>query len=125
MSRSEERFRGEFTALIDQIESIERRPRDPAELFDIGFEEAGRLLGVAVRLYAKGADTAGDEIRGVPSLGLSATEAVVGAAALLHDQDLSPFDLWLWFQRVMREARTSNSFTSRVADLRENGINNQ
>lgn len=121
MSPLDEFYRGEFTALIDQIEAVERRPRRMDELFDIGFDEAGRLLGVAVRLYAKGAETAGDEIRRVPTLGLSPTEAVVSAAALLRDQDLTPFDLWLWFQRVMREAKTSNSFTSHVADLRENG----
>ena len=125
MSLSDERHSGEFTTLIDQIEALERRPRQLDELFDIGFDEAGRLLGVAVRLYAKGAETAGDEIHRVPLLGLSATEAVVGAAALLRDQDLTPFDLWIWFQRVMHEAKTSNSFTSHVADLRENGSINQ
>ena len=118
MSQSDTRHVGEFSRLIDSLEAAERREREPYETLDISFDEGGRLLGIAVRLYVKGAETAGDVIESVPALGLTATEAVVGASALLKDQDLTPFDLWLWFQRVMREAKSSNSFTNHLADMR-------
>ena len=120
MSSSDARPQGGFSHLIDDLETTEGRGRETGEEVQISLEEGGRLLGLAVRLYVRGADAAGDQIDGVPSLGLTATEAVVGASALLKDQDLTPFDLWLWFQRVMREAKTSNSFSSHVVDVRAN-----
>ena len=121
MSRCDLRRGGEFSRLIDSLAAAESRGLQLGEIVDISMEDGGRLLGIAVRLYVRGAESVGDHIDNVPQLGLTATEAVVGASALLKDQDLTPFDLWLWFQRVMRDARMSNSFSSHVADARANG----
>ena len=120
MSSSDARTRGEFSQLIDDLETAQGRGSETGDVVQISLEEGGRLLGIAVRLYVRGAEAVGDHVDTVPSLGLTATEAVVGASALLKDQDLTPFDLWLWFQRVMREAKRSNSFSSHVVDVRTN-----
>ena len=122
MSRSDPHRRRDFSGLITELEAAEAEGRPVDGAADISMEDGGRLLGIAVRLYVRGAEGLGDRIDSVPQLGLTATEAVVAASALLKDQDLTPFDLWLWFQRVMRDARTSNSFQSHMADLRTNEV---
>jgi hypothetical protein len=55
----------------------------------------------------------------LPSFGLTPTYAVVVAAALLRDQNLTPFDLTVWFQRAASEAKKSNSFTVAAARAQE------
>src|SRR5260370_1382079 len=60
-----------------------------------------------------------DEDGQLPSLGLTPTDAVVVAAALLRDQNLTPFDLTVWFQRVASEAKKSNSFNVAAALAQE------
>jgi hypothetical protein len=53
---------------------------------------------VATRLYAEACEAAGREL---PPLdpGVSTTEALTLACALLRSQDLTPFDMALWFSR--------------------------
>jgi len=52
----------------------------------------------ATRLYAQACEAAGKEL---PPLdpGVSATDALTLACALLRSQDLTPFDMALWFSR--------------------------
>jgi hypothetical protein len=87
---------------------------------DLDIRCCARLLGAAVRLFvaAGNADALVDD-EPLPSLGLTPTDAVVAAAALLRDQNLTPFDLTLWFQRVTSEAKKSNSFNAAVARAKE------
>jgi hypothetical protein len=56
------------------------------------------LVTEATRLYAKACEDAGREL---PPLdpGISTTEALTLACALLRSQDLTPFDMALWFSK--------------------------
>jgi len=56
------------------------------------------VLTAATRWYASAVETSGQEFRPVDAT-ISATEAVTLACALLRSQDLTPFDLALWFSR--------------------------
>lgn len=56
------------------------------------------VLSAATRWYASAVEASGKEFRPVDA-GVSATEAVTLACALLRSQDLTPFDLALWFSR--------------------------
>jgi hypothetical protein len=83
---------------------------------DLNVQDCALLLGGAVRLFvAAGNASALHDDGPLPSLNLTPTDAVVGAAALLRDQSLTPFDLTLWFQRVASEAKKSNSFNEAAA----------
>ena len=62
------------------------------------------VLSAAARWYASAVEASGQEFRPVDAT-ISATEAVTLACALLRSQDLTPFDLALWFSR--------GAFTSR------------
>ena len=56
------------------------------------------VLSAATRWYASAVEASGQEFRPVDA-SISATEAVTLACALLRSQDLTPFDLALWFSR--------------------------
>ncbi len=56
------------------------------------------VLSAATRWYASAVEASGHEFRPVDAT-ISATEAVTLACALLRSQDLTPFDLALWFSR--------------------------
>ena len=60
--------------------------------------EVQKAVSEATRLYAAACEEAGKEI---PPLepGVSTTEALTLACALLRSQDLTPFDMALWFSR--------------------------
>lgn len=60
--------------------------------------EIRRRVSEATRLYAAACEQAGTEI---PPLepGVSTTEALTLACALVRSQGLTPFDLALWFGR--------------------------
>jgi hypothetical protein len=121
MSQSD--LRGEALAdLVDNLDVLEAdlldeegRARD-----DLDIQLCARLIGAAARLFTVAGNAealVGDGP--LPSLGLTPTDAVVVAAALLRDQNLTPFDLTLWFQRVASEAKKSNSFNAAVARAKE------
>ena len=61
-------------------------------------EDIRAVLTVATRRYASAVEASGQEFRPVDAT-ISATEAVTLACALLRSQDLTPFDLALWFPR--------------------------
>lgn len=56
------------------------------------------VLSAATRWYASAVEAAGCEFAPVDAT-ISATEAVTLACALLRSQELTPFDLALWFSR--------------------------
>jgi hypothetical protein len=56
------------------------------------------VLSAATRWYALAVEASGHEFRPVDPT-ISTTEAVTLACALLRSQDLTPFDLALWFSR--------------------------
>ncbi len=60
------------------------------------------VLTAATHWYASAVEAAGQEFRPVDAT-ISATEAVTLACALLRSQDLTPFDLALWFPRGERQ----------------------
>jgi hypothetical protein len=56
-------------------------------------------VSAVTRLYANAVEQAGAEIRPLdPSV--STTDALTLACALLRSQDLTPFDMALWFNRA-------------------------
>lgn len=61
-------------------------------------EEIRAVLSAATRWYASAVEASGREFPPVDAT-ISATEAVTLACALLRAQDLTPFDLALWFSR--------------------------
>ena len=61
-------------------------------------EDIRAVLSAATRWYASAVEVSGREFRPVDAT-ITATEAVTLACALLRSQDLTPFDLALWFSR--------------------------
>jgi hypothetical protein len=116
-------LRGEALAdLVDNLDVLEADLLDEEGRVrgDLDIRLCARLLGAAARLFtAAGNDGALVDDGPLPSLGLTPTDAVVVAAALLRDQNLTPFDLTVWFQRVASEAKKSNSFNVAVARAKE------
>lgn len=56
------------------------------------------VLTAGTRWYAAAVEASGQEFRPIDAT-ISATEAITLACALLRAQDLTPFDLALWFSR--------------------------
>ena len=114
-------LRGEvFAKLVDNLDVFEAALFEEGACGDLDIESCARLLGAAARLFvaAGNADALAND-GPLPSLGLTPTVAVVVAAALLRDQNLTPFDLTVWFQRVASEAKKSNSFNVAAARMQE------
>ena len=61
-------------------------------------DEIRAVLSAATRWYASAVEASGQEFRPVDAT-ISTTEAVTLACALLRSQNLTPFDLALWFSR--------------------------
>lgn len=62
------------------------------------------LVGCAARAHAAASEAAGYELP-VADARMATTEAVVLACALLRAQELTPFDLALWFSRSGGQSR--------------------
>ncbi len=62
------------------------------------YAEVRAAVTAATRLYASACEAAGREL---PPLdpGVSTTDALTLACALLRSQDLTPFDMAMWFSR--------------------------
>jgi hypothetical protein len=119
MSLSDTRAAQDVLArLVDECSRLESALliQDGRAHDDLDLGICARLLGSAVRMFVAAGNMAAQEDDGpLPRLDLTPTDAVVAAAALLRDQDLTPFDLTLWFQRVASHAKKSNSFNESVA----------
>ena len=60
------------------------------------------VVSAATRLYANACARAGQELTPVTP-GISTTEAMTLACALLRSQDLTPFDMAMWFPRGQKQ----------------------
>ena len=65
-------------------------------------DEVRAVISAATRLYANASTRAGREL---PPLtpAVSTTEALTLACALLRSQDLTPFDMAMWFSRGAKQ----------------------
>ena len=78
----------------DAVAMVERL----ANADDLTAAEVRDVVSAATRLYANACTRAGEEL---PPLapGVSTTDAVTLACALIRSQDLTPFDMAMWFSR--------------------------
>lgn len=67
--------------------------------------ELGELVGAIAQIYSEAVTERGREIS-ITRTSLDATAAVVLSCALLRSQDLSPFDLAIWFGSVVPDNST-------------------
>ena len=65
---------------------------------DLSAESVCAVVTVATRLYAQAAEQAAEPPAPLAP-GVSTTEALTLACALLRSQDLTPFDMAVWFSR--------------------------
>ena len=101
---------GRFLELVEALADVEHETKKVAWPDAMDLEACSHLLGLASRFYVAAVEAKPEDMP-FPTLGLTPTDAVVVAAATLRDQDLTPFDLTLWFQRAILAAKKSNYFT--------------
>ena len=77
---------------------LERLAENP----DLAPEDVRAVVSAATRLYANATGRAGREL---PPLAptISTTDALTLACALLRSQDLTPFDMAMWFGRGAKQ----------------------
>jgi hypothetical protein len=97
MSLSEPHSAGELAELAEQLADAadQAHGEDVAALPE---DALRRLVSTAAQLYATANAAAAEDIAPLEP-GVSTTDAVVMACALLKARDLNPFDLALWFSR--------------------------
>ena len=73
-----------------------------AERTDLSPDEVQAIVSAATRLYANASAQAGREL---PPLtpDVSTTDALTLSCALLRSQDLTPFEMAMWFGRGARQ----------------------
>ena len=81
-------------SLSDAVMQLE----ELANRSDLTDEDVRAIVTAATRLYANACTRAGEEL---PPLApeVSTTDAVTLACALIRSQDLTPFDMAMWFSR--------------------------
>jgi hypothetical protein len=79
-------------ALLDQL----------AEQPDLAPEDVRAIVSAATRLYANASAQAGRELPPL-SADVSTTDAITLSCALLRSQNLTPFDMAMWFGRGAKE----------------------
>jgi hypothetical protein len=82
-------------AEVQAAVSVLERVADDGELSP---EAVRALVTAATRLYARESDRAGEALAPLAS-DVSTTDALTLACALLRSQDLTPFDMAVWFSR--------------------------
>ena len=97
MSPSEEApvLKADATSVVSQLEQL-------AERTDLAPDDVRAIISAATRLYANASSQAGHEL---PPLtpDVSTTDAITLSCALLRSQDLTPFDMAMWFGRGARQ----------------------
>lgn len=70
---------------------------------DVAADDVRTVISAATRLYAQACTQAGHEL---PPLApdVATTDAMMLACALLRSQDLTPFDMAMWFSRGARHS---------------------
>jgi hypothetical protein len=94
MSPSEEpsvRPKSDTTSIVAELEQL-------AERTDLTADEVRAIVTAVTRLYAHASAQAGREL---PPLApdVSTTDAITLSCALLRSQDLTPFEMAMWFGR--------------------------
>ena len=82
----------------DVVANLERL----AQHDDLSSDDVRAVVSAATRLYANASTRAGHEL---PPLtpDVTTTDAITLACALLRSQDLTPFDMAMWFSRGARQ----------------------
>ena len=95
MSPSEEvRLKADTTTAVALLERL-------AEADDLSTDDVRVVVSAATRLYANACMRAGEELP--PLTGqVSTTDAITLACALVRSQDLTPFEMAMWFSRGER-----------------------
>ncbi|MEJ2889395.1 hypothetical protein [Actinomycetospora aeridis] len=91
MSRSER-----IASLVEELTTEVDAGLGDGAIAALDPDVARRLVAVAARLYAVGAEEGAHPLHGTD---VTPTESVVLATAALKAHDLNPFDLALWFSR--------------------------
>jgi hypothetical protein len=73
--------------------------RQLADGGDVSPETVRAVVTAATRLYARESERAGEPLAPLAP-DVSATDALTLACALLRSQDLTPFDMAVWFSRT-------------------------
>jgi hypothetical protein len=73
-----------------------------ADRTDLTEDEVRAIVSAATRLYANASAHAGRELPPLAS-DVATTDALTLACALLRSQDLTPFDMAMWFSRGARQ----------------------
>ena len=98
MSPSEDtpvRLKADTTSVVSQLEQL-------AERTDLTEGEVRAIVTAVTRLYANASAQAGREL---PPLApdVSTTDAITLSCALLRSQDLTPFEMAMWFGRGAKQ----------------------
>ena len=95
MSPSETEVRLQADTTIKALEQL-------AERNDLTEDEICAIISAATRLYANASSQAGRELPPL-SPDVSTTDALTLSCALLRSQDLTPFEMAMWFGRGARQ----------------------
>jgi hypothetical protein len=82
---------GDAAAAVTLLERL-------GETADLSPDDVSALVSAATRMYVNASTRAGRELPPLTQ-GVSTTEALTLACALLRSQDLTPFDMAMWFSR--------------------------
>ena len=91
---SEVRLKADTTSVVALLEQM-------AERTDLHPDDVRAVMSAATRLYANASTRAGRELPPLTS-DVATTDAITLACALLRSQDLTPFDMAVWFSRSQR-----------------------
>ena len=91
---TEVRLKADTTSVVATLDHL-------ATATDVTEDEVRAIVSAATRLYANASAQAGREL---PPLtpDVATTDAITLACALLRSQDLTPFDMAIWFSRGAR-----------------------
>ena len=93
MSPSE--TRSDAAAAVSLLERL-------AETADLSADDVSAVVSAATQLYANASTRAGRELPPLTSA-VSTTDALTLACALLRSQDLTPFEMAMWFSRGAKQ----------------------
>jgi hypothetical protein len=88
-------------AASDNVSRVVAGLEQLVDAAELSAEQVRALVSAATRLYAAASSRAGEEL---PPVGpeVSTTDAVSLACALVRSQDLTPFEMAVWFSHGQR-----------------------
>ena len=87
---------------VKKPDSTIRELEQLAERTDLSEDEIRAIVSATTRLYANASAQAGRELPPL-SPDVSTTDAITLSCALLRSQDLTPFDMAMWFSRGAKQ----------------------